>query len=107
MTINRDSTFLYYYSVGGCQAKITGRWRIKDKLLKLSNDYVFTTDYAPSLDSTIQINDTLTINIPVAGYPDLSKVNWKIGKNYLKPLGIIDTGCLKEKWKHVKIQNSE
>ncbi len=102
MTINSDSTFLYEYGVGGCQADISGTWARVNNFLVFKNDFEYTDEYFKSLDSTSAMNDTLVILMPKAFYPDLGRIWWKIKKRSIKPMKPIDTGCLIEKNNHKK-----
>lgn len=85
LILKSDSTFIYKYAVGGCQAEITGRWNQKEKMIEMTNDPEFFNS-----DSII--------------YPDMSRENWMIKKKGLKPTGPIDSGCLVEAGLHKKVK---
>ena len=103
MIIKEKNRFEYSYLLGGCQAVVTGNWSIKDSFLNFKNDSEFLIN--PN-DSTLigQASDTLSFYIHNPYYPDLSKINWRIGKNWIRPSKKIETGCFFEKGKHKKIK---
>ena len=92
-----NQTFKYNYGLSGCQAVITGRWTIKKNLLLLKNDTEFNSENQNASDS---------VKIPRPFYPDLSKTNWTVKTNWIKPNGTIDCGCFKENGKHKKLKNA-
>ncbi|MEP1033619.1 hypothetical protein [Ekhidna sp.] len=96
MTLDQNGTFIYSYGVGGCQAKVTGTFSVDNSMLKFVND----SEFASKVNTEDMTTDSLTYNIGTPLYPDLSLVDWKIGKNFIKPLNSVDSGCLVESGKH-------
>jgi hypothetical protein len=82
LTLINDSTFIYFYMLGGCQDKIKGKWTVK-------NGYII-------LHTTID-RDTVLYHIP-----DLDSTIWTITKKGIKPDKIIDNGCFKVSAVHLK-----
>jgi len=95
-----NNRYEYQYVLGGCQANVTGEWKIENKLLRLVSDNEF--DPNDTTGEKVMINDTVTLTFYKTSYPNFSNFGWKIGKNWLKPLGNIDTGCFIENGKHKK-----
>jgi len=92
--------FEYQYALGGCQAIVTGKWTIENKLLRLASDNEF--DPNDTIGEKVIINDTVTLSFNKTSYPNFSNFGWRISNNWLKPLGNIDNGCFIENGKHKK-----
>ena len=101
LRLHENDRFEYSYGLGGCQAFITGRWLVKENRLYLFNDNEFRTNYSNPAD-TLLINDSIDVYLPRPLYPDLSLIDWIIGKNWIRPNGFIETGCFYEFGKHKK-----
>ncbi len=82
LTLTYDSSFIYFYMLGGCQDKIKGKWTIKN------GSIILHSQVKDKLDSffTVNLNNTI----------------WTIEKKGLKPKATIDNGCFKESALHVK-----
>lgn len=102
MKLSSDGKFIYSYGVGGCQANVTGVYKIRNNKLIFKNDPEFTKQHLDSINQEIVINDSTTINLPQPVYPDLSLVEWDVKKRYIKPTKPLDCGCLIESGKHKK-----
>jgi hypothetical protein len=82
LTLSSDSTFIYFYMLGGCQDKIKGKWTITN--------------------GSIILHPHVKGNTGLFHTPDLNNAIWTIEKKGLKPQAIIDNGCFKESALHVK-----
>jgi len=98
LSLKENQTFKYNYGLGGCQAIVTGKWTIKKNQLFLIND--------PQFNPVNHLGNDSLKKMPRPFYPDLSKTNWIVKTNWIKPIEIIDCGCLKENGKHKKIKNA-
>ena len=96
MTLNGDSTFIYNYGLGGCQAEIKGTFTVRNSKIEFANDSEITSNEIVNLTES----DSLISEIGTPFYPNLSLVDWKVGNNFIKPLGTVDSGCLQESAKH-------
>jgi hypothetical protein len=99
MKLNNDGTFSYNYGVGGCQATVTGTYKVDNTKIEFKND----SEFLSKSDEEQFIIDSLMIAIPTYYYPNLGLSHWRIGKDFIKPLSSIDTGCLEESGKHKRI----
>jgi len=102
MELGVDKIFWYHYGVGGCQATVTGSYEVIDGVIYFKNDTMFTDTYQQSQAHSIVVNDSLTIEVGVPYYPDLSLVEWTVGRRSIKPVATIYTGCMEEDRKHVR-----
>lgn len=102
MELRADRTFRYHYGVGGCQATISGSYKVIDGVIYFKNDKLFTDAYQQSQEHSIVVNDSLAIEVGVPYYPDLSLVEWIVRRSSIKPAGAIHTGCMEERGKHVR-----
>ena len=94
-----NGLFNYKYELGGCQGDISGTWLVMNNYLSLMNHEEFMNKNTNEKE-IFQVNDTLQIELPRPKYPDLSKIKWRIGKNWIKPKNKIDTGCFIVSEKH-------
>lgn len=86
LTLQRDSSFVYKYLLGGCQDKITGKWTVVQNEVNLKTN----------------INkDTVQYHMP-----DLNNIRWSVTKAGLKPDRIIDNGCFQTTSLHKKQQTA-
>jgi hypothetical protein len=102
MDLTSDGKFIYSYGIGGCQAQVTGVYKIRNNKLIFKNDPEFTKQHLDSINQEIVIDDSTTINLPQPIYPDLSLVEWNVKKRYIKPTKPVDSGCIVESGKHKK-----
>jgi len=84
LTLLQDSTFIYFYMIGGCQGSEKGKWITK------GNKIILHTDITPG---TVQYH-----------IPNLNDIVWIIKKKGIRPVSAIDNGCFKEKGLHVKFK---
>lgn len=99
----KNGKFNYNCHLGGCQTEITGFYIIKDNKIKFKNDEKYTNEFLKrESDSLIAIDSTLK-NFGTPYYPDMSKVDWKLKSNCIKPLKKIDCGCFWSKNNYVKL----
>jgi hypothetical protein len=82
LTLTNDSTFIYFYMLGGCRDKINGKWSINNGSIILQ---------------TSADQDTTFHHVP-----NLNKISWTITKAGIKPDDVIDNGCFKENSVHIK-----
>ena len=87
LTLNSDSTFTYYYMLGGCEDKIKGKRTNKYRSIILQTDFN---------------KDSILYHVP-----DLNNISWKITQKGLKPSDTIDNGCFKEFALHKKVDGQD
>lgn len=88
MELLENDRFEYSFGLIGCQAKITGTYKVNKNRIAFKNDKEY-------------INNS-NVSEFEAVYPDLSLCEWKIKSNSIKPISKIDNGCFEEKSLHIK-----